>query len=560
MTAIAALAVCVMAVTIVLAIFALVSRHRAVLAQHEAVVAKQAAQRRQKQAEGLVNFMLGDLSAKLEQVDRLDIMQAVDDKAMAYFQSLPNTDVTPEALAQRAKALEKIGSVRLGLGNLKSALQAFGASAAISSKLAASVPANTKRQLAYSQTLAFMGMTHWQQGALEDAEDEFETGRRVLQSSLTHGTTDPALQIQLAYLDDDIGHVLEARGQPAAAAIPYQRMLGEAQKAAAAKADDIEYQVAIGNAHNNLGKLSLLRGDLATSITEYRADDIIETTLLRYEPRNNHQRENTLRVRAILGRTLALSGDTANGLRDLQQAVDMAARLTQFEPRDTDAQDYLALYSSQLATLQRVSGNAAAAVSSNAQAIRILVALTKKNPDNQGWQSDYAEALIEQAAELRTANQMKAARRSAQKAVDLLVPMLTKHPDERNLLLATMTAKLLLASMTTDAQSANAQREQALRKMQAAKTSRCDLRLQALQVEALLVQGRKVQARPLLKQLWSGGYRDPALLTALQRAHVDYPVNKAFQQRIATILHENHVNGPQLSYQARCKEKCSKSK
>ena len=63
--------------------------------------------RRQKQAEGLVDFMLGDLNDRLAQVDRLDIMQDVDDKAMKYFQSLPNTDVTLEALAQRAKTMEK---------------------------------------------------------------------------------------------------------------------------------------------------------------------------------------------------------------------------------------------------------------------------------------------------------------------------------------------------------------------------------------------------------------------------------------------------------------------
>ncbi|MBU6417401.1 MAG: TIR domain-containing protein, partial [Xanthomonadaceae bacterium] len=132
MTAIAALALVVMATTIVLAIFALVSRHRAVIAQHEAVVAKQAAQRRQKQAEGLVNFMLGDLSGKLNEVHRLDILQSVDDKAMAYFKSLPATDVNDAALKQRAEALEEIGIVRMEQGQLVDARQAFLASTRIS--------------------------------------------------------------------------------------------------------------------------------------------------------------------------------------------------------------------------------------------------------------------------------------------------------------------------------------------------------------------------------------------------------------------------------------------
>ena len=65
----------------------------------------------------VIGFMLGDLNDKLAQVQRLDILEAVYDQAMAYFQSLPTMDVTDEALAQRAEALQKIGSVRLDQGN-----------------------------------------------------------------------------------------------------------------------------------------------------------------------------------------------------------------------------------------------------------------------------------------------------------------------------------------------------------------------------------------------------------------------------------------------------------
>src|SRR6185312_584805 len=103
MTSVTALAMIVMLATTVLAVYALISRHQAVIAQREAVVARHAAERRQKQAESLVGFMLGDLSDKLDQVHRLDIMQAVDDKAMAYFNSLPAADATDSALEMRVK-------------------------------------------------------------------------------------------------------------------------------------------------------------------------------------------------------------------------------------------------------------------------------------------------------------------------------------------------------------------------------------------------------------------------------------------------------------------------
>jgi len=535
MTVVTALAVTVMAVTIVLAVFALVSRH-------DAVIAQQAAERRQKQADGLVGFMLGDLNDKLAQVDRLDIMQAVDDKAMAYFESLPTTDVNDTALAQRAKALEKIGTVRRDLGNLNGALSAFHASAAISSKLAAAAPSDKKFQVAYSQILAWIGMTHWQQGALEDAQQDFESAKQALHPSSDQTHADPAMQLQLSYVDDDIGHVLEARGQFSAAALAYQDMLHEAQKAAAAKPDDVEYQVAVGTAHNNLGKVALQRGDLATAIAEYGADDAIETRLSERDPRNNNQRDDTLRVHAILGRTLALAGDSATGIRDLQQSVAMAEQLSGFEPRDTGIQEHLAIYSSQLARLQRLNGDTSAATSSNAKARTILLALTSKDPGNQGWESDYAEALTERAAELYAGKHVELARESAQKALDILAPMLAKHPDERGTLLATITAKLMLASVTADRQSAHSLCEAALQTLQAVKVDGNDPRLLALQVEALLSLRRAADAQPLIKQLCNEGYRDAGFVALLQREHIPYSVNSTFTQRIVGIPNSDKPN------------------
>ena len=107
------------AITVLALVVMLVTSYLAV----QAMIAQRSAERRQKQAESLVNFMLGDLNDKLTQVQRLDIMEAVDDQAMRYFLSLPTTDVTDEALAQRAKALVKIGSIRLDQGDLSAAME-----------------------------------------------------------------------------------------------------------------------------------------------------------------------------------------------------------------------------------------------------------------------------------------------------------------------------------------------------------------------------------------------------------------------------------------------------
>lgn len=532
MTAVTALALLVMIVTSVLAIAALISRHDAVIAQHKAMVARQAAERRQKQAEGLVDFMLGNLSDKLLAESRLDIMQDVDDHAMAYFKSLPPTDVNGMALAQRAKALEKIGSVRMDSGDLPGALEAFHASRAISLQLASAEPANTDRWVAYSRTLAYIGMARWNQGRLADAQQGFEMARQVLQPSLQHTPNYLPLLAQMTYLDDNLDHVLAALGQPAKAVELTGERLKFDRRLLKARPDDIGYASDLGAAHNELGRLALQRGDLAAAVAEYRNDDAIETRLSLKNAADHNQRELMLKTHAILGRTLALAGDEANGMHDLQQSVVWASRLSQFDPQDTDVRDLTALYSTQLAHLQGQNGNLPAANALNAHAIMLLAALIRQDPTNHYWQSDYAGALTEQAKESLVAGDVAMARSQAQAALHILEPMLTRDPDERDTLLATMTAKLLLASVSNTPDAAQSLREQALQTMLAVQIDRTDLRLRALQAEALLALGRNGEARPLIKQLWNEGYRERGFVVMLQRERIAYPANLAFQQRI----------------------------
>src|SRR6185437_6771435 len=125
--------------------------------------------------------------------------------------------------------------------------------------------------------------------------------------------------------------------------------------------DRAELAVQLGSAHNNLGKLALLHGDLATAVAQYGADDAIESRLAAGDPRNNSQHENMLIVRAILGRTLAMTGNDAAGMRDLQQAVDLAR------------------YATQLARLRRLNGDPAAATTLNTRALSILARLARQD-------------------------------------------------------------------------------------------------------------------------------------------------------------------------------------
>ena len=500
MAALTGLALVVMLVTSFLAVQAVIARH--------------AAERRQKQAEQLVGFMLGDLNDKLTQVSRLDILQAVNDQAMAYFESLPATDVTDEALEQRAKALQKIGSVRLDQGQLPKALDSYRAADRLLKPLALAAPKNVARQLAYADVLSWIGMTHWYQADLDHAQASFDAAGRVLERTRALAPANSTLLYQLATLDNNLGHVLESRGRIAEATTHYQRMLDASRRLVQIDPANVGWQNELGLAHNNLAKMALLRGDLPGAVAGYRADLRIEAELAKRDPRDNTQAERRLIAQATLGRTLALAGDLDGGIAALASATHEAERLLSGSKESTMFQEDVGLYSSQLARLLRLAGRKDEAGVAGARAATILQAMTLQDPGNAGWQREYAEAKVERAA-LLSAVEPAAARAILQTALTTLDAQFEHQPDDRAVALAVAAARLQLAAVAESPALAMRSAASALAAIDSQPAGRDDLRMLALRVEALLRLGRRAEATQAANRLAHAGYRDPGYLAVL---------------------------------------------
>ncbi|HTV83915.1 MAG TPA: toll/interleukin-1 receptor domain-containing protein [Dyella sp.] len=517
-----------LAVATVTASLAIVAMH----ARRAAVVARADAERRQRQAEDLVDFMLGDLNDKLHEAERLDIIEDVDNKAMTYFASMPITDVTDQVLAQRAKVLEKIGSVRQEQGHYAQAIASFEAAASLAASLAAKAPRDLPRQLRLARILAFIGQAHWYDGQLDPAQDAFERARGVLLKAQPHAARNLDLQFELEMLDNDLGHVLEARGRLDDALVPYTHALALSRQLVAAQPQRADFASELGGAHNNLGKLALLRGDLADALAQYRADDAIESALAARHPQDISQRDAQLTVQAILGRTLALAGADEAGMRYMQQAVDTAKDLVRNHPDNSDFQQDLARYGAQLARLKRLNGDMAAATALTAQSLAIIATLLQQSPGDADLQRLHGEILTEQSAQSLASRRVHDAQAQAQAAAQALKPLLAGQPHERSVVLASMAAQWLLAATSTDTEAAKRWRQDMVALAQAQTSGRGDPRLLAMEAQALLALGDTAKAQPLVKQLWDSGYRDAQWLAVLQRGHLAYPINAAFRQRM----------------------------
>jgi tetratricopeptide (TPR) repeat protein len=506
MLAVTALAVAVMLVTSFLGV--------------QAMIARQAAERRQKQAEALVSFMLGDLNDKLSQVSRLDILETVHQHAMDYFRSLPQTDVTDQALEQRAKAMVNIGNVRRDQGHLPAALESYRLAEAIAARLARSGPRNLQRQLAYADVLAYIGTTHWYAGDLDKAQAGFDATLAVLEHARTLAPRDARLLFQLATAENNTGHVAEGRGQFDLAESYYRRMLAISRQLVVLDPKGIDAQNELGLAHNNLAKMALLRGDVATAVTEYRADVAIEAALARADPQNNAQAERLLISQATLGRTLALAGDLAGGTAALRGAVASARDLRKVDATATSFQEDVGLYSTQLARLLRLQGDAAGAAALTDEALVVMRGLVKKDPTHSGWQRELAEALIEQGEQALATGRAADAGPGLREAIAILEPQRASQPDDRGALLLAANAALRLADAGVPAVEARQLRTRALQVVDAQKNARADPRLLALRADALLALGDRAGAAAVCRSLLAGHYRDAAFVAMTRRAGV----------------------------------------
>jgi tetratricopeptide (TPR) repeat protein len=505
MLAVTSLAVVVMLVTSFLAV--------------QASIARQAAERRQKQAVALVDFMLGDLNEKLTQVARLDIMEDVHDHAMDYFRSLPDTDVTDQSLLQRSRALTRIGNVRFEQGKPTKAKEAYLAAEKLAGQLAKAAPSNVERQLSHAYIVTYLGMAQWYEGDLDGAQHRFDDAQSILLRTQKLAPKNPDLLFQFTMLDNNAGHVLESRGRVDEAVVHYRRMLASSRKLAAIDPANLEWQSQIGLAHNNLAKMALLNGDLAGAVAAYRADLQTKTELAARDARNNAQAERLLWTRGALGRTLALTGDLPGGAAQLQLALDDSERLLGVESTSTAFQEDVVAYATQLARLRRLQGDGAEASRLVSRALALNTAMLETDKANPGWQRERADALLERALQGEGSSQAIADLRAA---LAILEPQLAQQPDDRGTLLSTLATRVALAGLEPPEQAMPRMRK-SLAACEAQKSGRRDPRLRELMARMSALAGDHGQAASIGTELWREGFRDPGFATWLRDNSIAVP-------------------------------------
>ncbi|HEY2397241.1 MAG TPA: toll/interleukin-1 receptor domain-containing protein [Rudaea sp.] len=520
-----AIAVIVMLVTTTLAIMAMIARGDA--------------ERRQKQAEDLVGFMLGDLNDKLGEVHRLDILQAVDDKAMAYFASLPTKDVTDATLAQRVTALEKIGGVRLDQGQIPAGLEAYNAASTLAAELVQRVPGDMMRQAAYADSLKWVGQAYWYRGDLDEALQRFKSASAILQRVFAVRSDDNELAFQLAAARNNVGHVLELRGDFAGALTEYEATRSIYEELGRREPGNSRWKSRLGDAYNNLGKLALQHGQIDQAIGAYRADQRIKAKLAASDPGNHDGQENLLVSNAILGRTLGLCGEIDAATQYTKDAVESARGLMSFDGTNADWQEYYALYSQQLGGLLRQKKRYEDAAIADADAVRVLDVLKNKDETRVDLRQELAQSQLESARLLLSRGEVEAAENLVNAARSAIEALRVKNADSRALILLAAQASTLFGEVAARRHEAGRARDHWLAARDtigvAASTGE-DPNFLAELASALLLLDDINQAKPVIGKLAAMGYRTPDFVALVESRQLAYPDNADVSQRIAEAM------------------------
>ena len=368
-----------------------------------AVQARDEARDQRREAEGLVGFMLGDLKEKLEPIGRLDALDAVGSRALAYYQRQDKGGLSDESLAQRARALTLMGEIANTRGDLNGALKRYNEALASTAEAVRRYPDDPKRLFDHAQNIYWIGYIAYQRGHPAEAAARFRYYRRLADRMAALVPDNKDYRLEQVYANTNLGTVLmEERRYREAAAI-YQATLSAAESLAAAEPRNIDYQTQLSEALAWLADARENAGDLDGALATRERQLAVIGQRQALDPRNMEVPRDEMTARRSIGRLLLMRGDLASALRESRAAVAISDTLFRTEPDNTEWLQANASGRFDLADIQLASGQRAAAAATVRSGCDIVDRLIQRDQSVADWKAVQRTTCVNHRARLALA-------------------------------------------------------------------------------------------------------------------------------------------------------------
>ncbi|MES2270595.1 MAG: TIR domain-containing protein [Pseudomonadota bacterium] len=260
-----------------------------------AVQARYEAERQRASAEGLIEFMLTDLRERLEGVGRLDILSAVNSRALDHYRRQDLDRLPVSSLERRARILLAMGEDDEQRGDFVRALAQFEEAARTTGRLLEQDRDDPERIYAHAQSEFWFGLIAWRTQRVTAAQKAFERYEQLANQLVEQEPAKPDWLMEAGYAASNLGTLLlRDRGDAPAAEKRFRASLIRFEKALAMKPEDDSVKWDIADSHGWIADAYRAQQRYADALVErQRQADILKDLIVKY-PRNVQYRRGWL--------------------------------------------------------------------------------------------------------------------------------------------------------------------------------------------------------------------------------------------------------------------------
>jgi tetratricopeptide (TPR) repeat protein len=300
-----------------------------------AIDARNEAWRQRNEAEGLIEFMLTDLKAKLDAVGRLDALDSVGKRALQYYAAQGTESLDADALGRRVRAQLLVGEIDNLRGDLKAALAAYQEAEATTAEQLRRDPSNGQRIFDHAQAVFWVGYVAWRRDDLAKAEEKFRAYEKLARRLVALGPDKIEWRKEVAYAYNNLGSLYVKSGRRADAIAEFRKSLVVKMEILNAAPDDISAVLDLGQSYSWLGTALFDDIQLTGAEDAFRKEIALYNRLASDGVNHAEAQRAAATARIFLAETLLYQGKLDEAQHTATDAANLIERLLSLEPGNT---------------------------------------------------------------------------------------------------------------------------------------------------------------------------------------------------------------------------------
>ncbi len=308
-----------------------------------AIHARDAARYQRRQAESLIEFMVGDLREKLQPVGQLAALDGVGSRVLDYYSKQDTSELSDAALLQRSRALSLMADVAYQRGKLQEAQALYGQAMAGTAEELRRSPDDPERLFEHAQNVFWVAEVARHRGYPNQAAAGYQQYRRLGYRLAALEPDNLKYRMEAFYGDEDVGISLYNQRRYAEADSQFVRSLAPMQGLAALYPANVTYQNEVGKLFSWVAQAEWAQGHYDRAIAARERQLALLATAIRNVGTNVDLQWQAAIAHMSLGIIYQERNQPDRAAAELRAAATEADRLVLLEPTNAQSKNTAAL-------------------------------------------------------------------------------------------------------------------------------------------------------------------------------------------------------------------------